>query len=454
MMTEKKVTASDLTEFRKRAIQDKQVGVLGEKIRREGLSGSIFRQQEEDREWFRFSHQLPLHGVSNQEKTGRCWIYAACSVLKTQFLKKYGPEEFSFSQNYIAFYDLLEKANYFLEMILATLKEETTGRLLAFKLAKPIQDAGQWAFFTALAGKYGIVPDYAMSPTPVDGQTGELTEVLSGMLRSDAFLLRRGFQQGERREELLVQKRRMLWEIYRVLVMSLGYPPETFDLELIGKDGQRIQVPGISPVAFYRNYVDEGYGKEYVTVVNIPSGNRPYYRTYTVPWVGSVWEGENVKYFNLPLDTFRNLAEMQMEDDIPVWFGCDSRMGVDREKGILHPNTYDFSQLGYEIGCVDKGKSLEYQIVVLNHAMVLQGFHRRPEGGTDRWLVENSYGPDVGHEGYLSLSAEWFDRYVYEAVIHKKYLTEELLKLYGKEPIVLEPWDPLGALAGKGRKLC
>ena len=48
------------------------------------------------------------------------------------------------------------------------------------------------------------------------------------------------------------------------------------------------------------------------------------------------------------------------------------------------------------------------------------------------------------------MSDKWFDSFVYQAVINKKFLPDDLKKAYDegkKNPIQLLPWDPMGALA-------
>ena len=42
---------------------------------------------------------------------------------------------------------------------------------------------------------------------------------------------------------------------------------------------------------------------------------------------------------------------------------------------------------------------------------------------------------------------EWFDEYLYEAVVRKEYLSPELLKILDTQPLVLPSWDPMGTLA-------
>ncbi|HCA22071.1 MAG TPA: aminopeptidase, partial [Lachnospiraceae bacterium] len=50
-------------------------------------------------------------------------------------------------------------------------------------------------------------------------------------------------------------------------------------------------------------------------------------------------------------------------------------------------------------------------------------------------------------DGYYVASDSWFDEFVYQVVVDKKYLDDETLKLLDQPVIELEPWDPLGSLA-------
>lgn len=419
---------------------------LTEKIQEKGLLAGIFQAQDQNMDWFDFPDRIPGYPVSNQHQTGRCWIHAGFHFLKTWFLKEYGLNDFHFSCNYLAFYDLLEKANYFLEMILDTLGEDVHSRLLSYKLARPIQDAGQWSFFADLIEKYGIVPENAMPDTSCSRKTGELIAALSDLLRKDACILRKNAHAGNSLKELRQQKKNMCYQIYRILCISLGKPPEQFELTMTTAAGTQFS-EWMSPSEFRYRYLKLNLKEDYIVTAHVPMADKQWYQTYTVRYLGCLREGSPVTYLNLPLDVWKALIQTQLSDHMPVWFGCDSRMNVDTEHGIFSPDNYDFSRLGYNDVVLDKGEMLDYQLSFVTHAMLLKGMACSPNGTAERWLVENSYGPDAGHEGYLSMADTWFDQYVYEAVIHKNYVNSELLKLYQNPPLLLEPWDPVGALA-------
>lgn len=45
------------------------------------------------------------------------------------------------------------------------------------------------------------------------------------------------------------------------------------------------------------------------------------------------------------------------------------------------------------------------------------------------------------------MSAKWFHEFVYEAVVDKKFVPQEVLDVFKQDPIVLPAWDPMGTLA-------
>lgn len=90
---------------------------------------------------------------------------------------------------------------------------------------------------------------------------------------------------------------------------------------------------------------------------------------------------------------------------------------------------------------MEKSERLKYRVSYATHAMILTGVHLDEEGNPVRWKVENSWGKEVGKDGYFVLSEKYFREYVYEAIILKKYLTQEQLEVLAKEPVEILPWE-------------
>ena len=118
-----------------------------------GVNASAKNYETERKTTFDFSISLEQGKITNQKKSGRCWMFAALNCLRFQVIRKRNLENFELSQNYTLFYDKLEKSNYFLECILKTLDEPTEGRLIAHLLSMPLNDGGQWDMLTAIVSK-------------------------------------------------------------------------------------------------------------------------------------------------------------------------------------------------------------------------------------------------------------------------------------------------------------
>ena len=393
-----------------------------------------------------FSISLEQGAVTNQKRSGRCWMFAALNCMRFQVIKKQNLEDFELSQSYPLFYDKLEKANYFLESILDTLDEPTDGRLIAHLLAAPLNDGGQWDMLCSIVEKYGLVPKTAMPESVSSSATQEMVSYMTEKLREYACVLRKGHKAGKSMEQLKKEKETMMETVYRMLCISLGKPPKTFTFEYRDKDGNFHREENLTPKAFYEKYVGLRLD-DYVSVINAPTEDKPFYRSYTVQYLGNVKEGRPVKYVNLPIEEMKQAAIAQLKDGEPVWFGCDVGKRSFRDGGLMDTGIYDVETLFDTDFPMTKAERLEYGQSLMTHAMVFQGVNLDENGKPDRWRVENSWGEEAGKKGYFVMSDRWSDEYNYQVVVNKKYLSSKALEAYEKEPVRLNPWDPMGSLA-------
>ena len=58
-----------------------------------------------------FSDRVRTKGITDQKSSGRCWLFTGLNVLRAKMIDKYDLPSMEFSQNYLFFYDQLEKAN-------------------------------------------------------------------------------------------------------------------------------------------------------------------------------------------------------------------------------------------------------------------------------------------------------------------------------------------------------
>lgn len=392
-----------------------------------------------------FSDEIETGKVSNQKQSGRCWMFAALNTFHHKMNREFQLKDFELSQNYINFWDKFEKANYFLESVLETANEPLDGRLVSWILATPQQDGGQWDMFVSLVKKYGVVPKQAMPETFQSSSSMRLNAILNTKLREDAVKLRDLHRKGEAAAALNQAKEEMLSEIYKILTLSLGEPPKTFNFEYRNKEKEFHRDLSITPHQFYEKYIGLNLD-DYVSIINAPTQDKPYGKTYTVQFLGNVVEGKQIKYLNVDMETMKELAIKQIQDNESVWFGCDVGKSSNKDHGIMDLDIYDYeTTLGIQFS-MTKAQRLDYKGSVMTHAMVLTGVNL-VEGKPNRWKVENSWGEKVGNKGYFVMSDKWMDEYTYQIVINKKYLSDELKKAWEQDPIPLKPWDPMGSLA-------
>ncbi|USS93568.1 C1 family peptidase [Fructilactobacillus ixorae] len=393
-----------------------------------------------------FSVDVSNQTVSDQKRSGRCWLFAALNTLRSKVEGNFNvPKDFELSQVYLFFWDKFEKANYFLNNVLQTANQPLTDRKVNFLLQTPQQDGGQWDMIAALIAKYGVVPKAAMAETASSDNSSELNAALNTQLRHDAIALRKLVQAGQSAEIINAKKDDMLNEVYRMLVYAFGKPVTDFTFEYRDADNHYHIEQHLTPLTFFQKYVNINLD-DYVSIINSPTDDKPFHETYTVEMLGNVVGGQPIKHYNLPIERLKELTIKQLQAGETVWFGSDVGQASDRKNGLMDPNLYHVAELMQTDMSMSKAERLDYGESVMDHAMVLTGVDL-VDGQPTKWKVENSWGPKVGTKGYFVMSDAWFSEFVYQVVINKQYLTDQERQEQAQAPTVLAPWDPMGTLA-------
>ncbi len=389
---------------------------------------------------FTFSTRLDEWKASNQRQSGRCWLFAALNMLRVPAMKKMNVKEFEFSQNWAMFWDKFERANWFLQHIIDTADCDIDDRTVAFLLGDPIGDGGQWNMFVNVVNKHGLVPKTAMPETQSSSCTAKMNMILQWKLRSGAELLR------EAGADMETVREEVLSGIWRILCIHLGTPPTKFMWQWQDKDKQFHRTGEMTPLEFANEYIETPLD-EYVCVVNDPRATSPLLTTYTVECLGNVVGGELVKYLNIDTTAMKTLTQKMLEDGKPVWMGCDVGKMFRRDIGIWDAELFNFEDVyGTKLG-LTKAQRLDYHQTLMTHAMLFTGVDVH-DGVPVKWRVENSWGDEnVGEKGFHAMNDSWFDEYMFEVAIEKKYLSADMLAAWEEEPTVLSPWDPMGSLA-------
>lgn len=343
------------------------------------------------------------------------------------------------SQNYLFFWDRIERANMFFQKIIATADKPLHDRTVDFYLSFALNDGGQWANAASIIEKYGVVPEYVMPDTHNTKDTSDVAEVFDSLMRKDAIELRAMVQTNASATELQEAQERMMGDVYKIAAYSFGEPPAKFDLEYRDDDKKFHQVLGLTPLKFYHEYFDTNLS-DYVVVTNAPDHEMD--RSYLMPAQDSVVDGLPIKFVNVPFAELQEGAIKQLQAGETVWVGNDVLQQMDRKRGLMDAKLYHREELLDVDFVMDKKHRLETKQAVVSHAMTLTGFDM-VNGQPTRWKIENSWGKDNGDNGYFVMTQDWFEEYTYEAVINKKYLSDRVKKVAASEPVTLPAWDSL-----------
>jgi len=415
-------------------------------VARNGIGAVALSRDVVNRTDHTYSHLIETPEATNQKVSGRCWLFAGLNTFRLAAMKKMNLESFELSQAHLMFWDKLEKANFFLENILATRDEPLDGRLVMWLLADPLPDGGQWDMFVSLVKKYGAVPKSVMPETNSSSNSRLMNVLLIAKLREYAWVLREMHGRGVSVEEMRQAKGEMVEEFYRMLSIHLGRPFSSFFWEWRDKDKAFHRHGEITPTEFFGEYVGVDLD-DMVCLINAPTKDKPYNKLYTVQYLGNVVGGQIVRYLNVDVETLKKATADMIVDGQAVWFGCDVGKMFERELGILDPEVHDYELVYGTRFKLDKAGRLDYGHSRMTHAMAFTGVDLDDSGKPIKWRVENSWGTKLGDKGYLVMADRWFDEFLYEVTVSKKTLSPELLEVLDAEPVLLPPWDPMGALA-------
>lgn len=388
-----------------------------------------------------FSIEVKTMKATTQGQSGRCWIFAGCNFLREEVAKKCNLEDFEISQNYVAYWDKMEKINWTMESIIKLKDVDWDDRTLMWVLQNGINDGGQWDMFAGIIEKYGVVPKSVFPETFASGNTRSWASIVNRRLRKFAA----DVQKNKDDENVISELKEVcLKELYSFTTSSFGLPPEKFDFEYTDKDGKYFIEKNLTPKAFYDKYVGLKLDN-YASLINSPTKDKAFYERFTVNYVGNI-VGKPVVYTNVTIDDLKKGIIKQLKSGQIVWFGSDVGRWGDRQTGVWDMNNFDVKAL-FDIDLdMSKEDSLYYCESAMNHAMCITGVTL--DGNKPvKWKIENSWGEDLGKKGYYLCSDEWFDLYVFQAVINKKFLPKKITDCLKKEPSELNPWDPMGTLA-------
>jgi len=388
-----------------------------------------------------FTYRVDVSGITDQKSSGRCWMFSSLNLFRPMVAKQYNLAEFEFSETYLYFYDLLEKANLFLNNMENSASLPIENEKVRWYLKSPVDDGGQWINFVNLAKKYGMVPKETMGETNSSENTSMLTKFINTKLREDAIELRDLKNAQTDQKNLVTRKTEMLAEIYRMLALNLGEPPTVFQWRYKNKDKKIAEVKTYTPQSFMAEIFGDTKLDDYVMIMNDPS--RPFWKHYEVENYRNTEEGNNWHYVNLPNDIIKEFCIASIKNNEALYGSCDVGKQLRRDVGILDVDNFDYESVyGVKFG-MNKAQRIQTGESGSSHGMALIAVDVDAQQKPVKWQFENSWGPTAGEKGYLTFTDAWFNEYMFRFVVNKKYLSQKVLEIYGQKPEMLPPWDPM-----------
>lgn len=394
-----------------------------------------------------FKYKADVSGITDQQRSGRCWLFTSTNQIRPLVMKKYNLASFNFSNNYCYFWDIFEKANLFLENVIATADRDFDDRAVVTFFRAPVADGGVWNLFYNVVEKYGIVPASVMPETANSNNTSQMLSILSERLRKAGYEIREASAVpakgkkavAQRADNVFAIKMAALKDVYRVLALCLGEPPAEFTWRYQTKDG-KIESLSSTPLDFWKEIRPADFGADsYIMIMNDPT--REYYKRYEIDNYRNTYEGINWVYLNLPNEDIKAAALASLKAGEPMYASCDVGKQANRATGVLDVNNYDYgSLLGIDLKMDKKARILTRQSGS-SHAMLLMACDTDQNDVPTKWQFENSWGPTAGHNGYLTFTDEWFSEYMFRVVINKKYLDAKALEALNTKPVMLPVWD-------------
>ncbi len=390
-----------------------------------------------------FSVETPSQSIHNQKSSGRCWMFSGMNVLRANFAKAHADSlAVEFSQDYLFFYDQLEKANLMLQGVLDNAKKPIDDPKVQFFFKNPLNDGGTFCGVADLAEKYGLVPMSVMPETFSSENTSKMSRLVASKLREYGLELRRMATDGKSAKQIEARKTEMLSTVYRMLCLTLGQPVKEFTYAFRNKDGKQMgEAKTYTPKSFYEATVGKSLNGTFVMVMNDP--RRPYHKTYEVEYDRHTYDGHNWKYLNLPMEEIANLAIASLKDGRKMYSSYDVGKQLDRKRGYMDLDNYDYGSLFGTTFPMNKAERISTFDSGSTHAMTLTAVDLDANGKPTKWKVENSWGADYGQKGCLIMTNRWFNEYMFRLVVDKQYVPEQLLKEFDQKPTMLTPDDPL-----------
>ena len=389
-----------------------------------------------------FSIETKKQSITDQKSSGRCWMFSGLNVLRSDFNLRTDSLTVEFSQAYLFFWDQLEKANLMLQGCIDNGKKPIDDLRVQFFFHYPLNDGGTFCGVADLAEKYGLVPTEVMPESYSTDNTSKARALIASKLREFGLQLREMVQKDKKADTIEKAKTRMLGQIYHMLQLTMGVPPQTFTYAFKNEKGKTVgEAKEYTPQSFYKEVVGQQLNGTFIMVMNDP--RREYYKTYEVELDRHTYDGHNWKYVNLPMDDIEEMAINALKAGHKLYSSYDVAKMLDRKRGYADTENFDYGSLFGTTFGMDKAERISTFDSGSTHAMTLTAVDLDKKGKATKWKVENSWGATWGQQGCLIMTDRWLRDYMFRLVVPNEFVTPKVKQAWQTAPVMVMPEDPL-----------
>lgn len=438
---DKGISLEQIQIFSKKYNENETNKIIEKEITKKGLEATCIDEKVILENQPIFNIELPESKRQNQAESHRCWIYAGLNTIKYNIAKNLNIDinELELSNNYIAFYDRLEKSNNAYEnaINLEEIDFDYINKENIFRYCG--SEGGRWEYFAAIINKYGIVPKNIMPDTFESHNWEKLEQIYTVKVEKDIYKLLKLKKDNASIEEIRKVKETFIEENYIILSKILGEPKLEFTYKYKDVNNKIKTIEKITPLEFKEKFLSLKL-ENFVQIGNLPMYNKKYGKVYRKKYIGNVIGKSYAQYLNLPIEEIKELVVKQLKDNVPVYFGVNITKFKDDKSGVLDARLYNYEEiLGIEP--LTKEEALNMYNIRFQHAMAFCGVHLL-DNKPIRWKVEDSYGDKEKIKGYYIMNDNYFNEFVLNLSIDRKYLNEEQLRLLKQQPIETEVEEP------------
>ena len=438
---DREINLNQIIKFSKTYNQNEMNKMVEKEISKKGIREALIDKEIIKENKHTFNIELPDTKRQDQEKSHRCWIYAGLNTLKHDIAKKLNINvyDFELSSNYIAFFDRLEKSNKAYEnaINLKQIDFDYINKENIFRYCG--NEGGRWEYFQAIVNKYGVVSKSVMPDTYESNDYEQLERIYTEKIVKDILKIFKLKEENISINEIRKTKEKFLEENYSILSKILGEPKSTFTYEYIDVNNKKQILEEITPLQFKEKFLKLKL-EDFISIENMPMYNKEYYKIYKKKYIGYTIENSSARFLNLPIDEIKELVIKQLKDNIPVFFGVNVTKFKDNKSGVLDTRLYNIKEkLG--IDTLTKEEALNMYNIRFHHAMIFCGAQIE-ENTPVRWKIEDSYGDKDRYNGYYIMNDNFFDKFVINVIIHKKYLNTKQINALKQNSILIETEEP------------